>query len=335
MKTVLFLPFLALVSCANAQTLPTMTSLEITGNTLPAIRHMVDMKMSGDTLLFVYDRENGYGQQFLRRAIVDGDNNKLDLSPDMGKSGNDYYVSYMPYPFIADDGTIHVISRDDCEIYAVENDTAFVRTEQYLMAGNSTVPFPLSQYVKDVFMIATDKYIFIGREPNGGRQYAMTADLTSSKIDTIRQIKISPELQAWMPNVGEMAYSGKRNRLAFAYRLHPFIELFGLDGKLIKSVRVGDDTFNPKTLDEADFEDLNPLHIVDITATDDYIYLLYWGHIFSRHQSADVNSSIYKLDWDGNIVNHYSVNVDLRNISVCGDDVLIGWTGRYMLKIML
>ena len=46
--------------------------------------------------------------------------------------------------FIADNGSIRVIGQDDCEIYSVENDTAFVRTRQYLMDGNSSVPFPLA-----------------------------------------------------------------------------------------------------------------------------------------------------------------------------------------------
>ena len=97
-------------------------------------------------------------------------------------------------------------------------------------------------------MTGSDKYVFIGREPNGGRQYAMKADLISSKIDTIRQINISPELQTWMPNAGEMAYSGKVKSLAFAYKLHPFIEIFDTDGNIINFERIGDDTFNPKRL---------------------------------------------------------------------------------------
>ncbi|MDE5673443.1 MAG: hypothetical protein K2I02_08870, partial [Duncaniella sp.] len=181
------------------------------------------MKMSGDTLLFVFECEDGYGQRLLRRAIIDSANNAINISSDMGKREDGYYVSYMPYPFIADNGAIRVISQDGCEIYAVENDTSFVRTRQYLMDGNSTVPFPLSQYVQDVYMTNPDRYVFIGREPKGGRQYAMTSDLTTSKINTIKQINISPELQAWMPNAGEMVYSDKHKRLAFAYKLHPVV----------------------------------------------------------------------------------------------------------------
>ena len=180
--------FLFMSGCANAQSAATFSRLEITGDTLPAIRHVTDMKMSGDTLLFVFECEDGYGQQLLRRAVIDNSNNTISISPDMGKREDGYYTSYMPYPFISDNGALRVVGQDDCEIFTVENDTAFVRTRHYLMDSNSTVPFPLSQYVQDVYMTGMDKYVFIGREPNGGRQYAMTADLATSKIDTISSV---------------------------------------------------------------------------------------------------------------------------------------------------
>lgn len=255
------------------------------------------MKVSGDTLLFVFECEDGYGQRLLRRAIIDNSDNTIKISPDMGKRDDGYYASYMPYPFISDNGAIHVVGQDDSEIFTVENDTAFVSTLQYLMASNSTVPFPLSQYVQDVYMTNTDRYVFIGREPNGGRQYAMTADLTTSKIDTIKQINISPELQAWMPNAGEMVYSDKHNRLAFAYKLHPVVEIFDTDGKTIKSVNIGEYTFDPNTLEEADFETLNILHTVDVTYTPDYIYALHWSCKYS--DATNLAPAIYKIDWNG------------------------------------
>lgn len=259
--------------CANAQSTTTTAKLKISGESLPAIRHVTDMKVSGDTLLFVFECEDVYGQRLLRRAVINNSNNTLNISLDMGKREDGYYTSYMPYPFISDNGALRVVGQDDCEIFTVENDTAFVRTRQYLMDSNRAVPFPLSQYVQDVYMTGADKYVFIGREPNGGRQYAMTADLGTSKIDTIRQINISHELQTWMPNAGEMVYSGKHNRLAFAYKLHPVIEIFDTNGKTIKSVRIGEDTFDPKTLEEGDFETLNSLHTVDLTYTSDFKYM--------------------------------------------------------------
>lgn len=325
---------LLLTGCANAQSEIVSTKLDVVGNSLPSIRHITEMKVFGDTLLFVYDSEGGYGQRYLRRAVIDLDNNKLDISSDMGKREGGYYVSYMPYPFIASDGTIRVVSQDDCGIYTVESDTAFVRTKQYLMGTNCPPPLPLSQYVQDVFMTAPDKYVFIGREPNGGRQYSMTADLTLARIDTIKQVYITPELQTWMPNMGEMSYSEKYNYLAFAYKLHPTIEIFGKDGSVINNVKVAEPTFDFATLEEADFEDLNPLHFVDIT-TNDYIYALYWGYKFSQYNSPDANSSIYKIDWEGNIINQYSLNAHLKNIAVYNNDILIGWTGNEFIVIRL
>lgn len=320
--------------CANAQSTSTPVKLDVVGETLPAIRHINDMKMSGDTLFFVYEGEDGYGQCLLRRAVVDTKSHTLRVSTDMGKKDDGYFVSYMPYPFIADGGSVCVISQDDCEQYTLENDTTFIRTKHYLMSSDSKVPFPLSQFVQDVFMTGPNKYVFIGREPNGGRQYAMKADLTTAKIDTIRQINISPELQTWMPNTGEMAYSGKFNRLVFAYKLHPFIEIFDTIGKRIKSVRIGKDSFDPKTMEKADFDGLNSLHTVDVTYTPDYIYALYWG--FKYADSKHSKPAIIKLDWDGNIIARYNNWVGpLYRIAAKDDSTLIGWNGNEFVLLTL
>lgn len=325
---------LFMTGCANAQSTTTTVKLEISGEPLPAIRHVTDMKVSGDTLLFVFECEDGYGQRLLRRAVIDNANNTISISPDMGKREDGYYASYMPYPFISDNGALRVVGQDDCEIFTVENDTVFVRTRQYLMDSNSTVPFPLSQYVQDVYMTNPDRYVFIGREPNGGRQYALTADLNTSKIDTIRQINISSELQTWMPNAGEMIYSGKHNRLAFAYKLHPVIEIFSIDGKLIETVKIGEDTFDPKTLEEADFEDINILHTVDLTCTSNYIYALHWSCRYS--DASELAPTIYKIDWNGKVIDRYfNVPYPIYRIAVLDDTCLIGWNGKSFVLLSL
>ncbi|MDE6488717.1 MAG: hypothetical protein K2L46_05495, partial [Paramuribaculum sp.] len=199
---------------------------------------------------------------------------------------------------------------------------------------NSTVPFPLSQYVQDVYMTNPDRYVFIGREPNGGRQYAMTADLGTSKVDTIRQINVSPELQAWMPNAGEMVYSDKHNRLAFAYKLHPVVEIFDTNGKIIKSVKIGEDTFDPKTLEEADLETMNILHTVDVTCTPDYIYALHWSCKYS--EAANFAPTIYKIGWNGEIISqYYDMPYPLYRIAALDDTRLIGWNGKRFVIIAL
>ncbi len=325
---------LLLTGCTNAQPTINSTVLKITGNLLPSIQHITDMKMSGDTLLFVYENEEGYGQRCLRRAIVNPIDTTLTVSQDLGKRDDGYYISYMPYPFISSTGTIQVINQEDSEIYTIKNDTAFVKTTQYLMDHHFTLPFPLSQYVQDVFMMSPEKYTFIGREPNGGRQFAITSDLTSSTIDTIRQINVTPELQTWMPNTGEMTYTRKHNRFAFAYKFHPIVEIFDIEGHLINTVRIGDDTFDTKTLDEADFDEQNILHTVDVTSTMDYIYLLHWGYKYS--EASIITPTIYKLDWNGKILAHYTaIPKPLYRIAVLDDTSLIGWNGKEFLIFII
>lgn len=54
MRIFLIMAFTLLMSgCANAQSSSTPVKLDVIGETLPAIRHINDMKMSGDTL-FLY-----------------------------------------------------------------------------------------------------------------------------------------------------------------------------------------------------------------------------------------------------------------------------------------
>lgn len=326
-------PALLLAACATTGQTPLLSEFDLSGAPLPQIRHVTEMKVSGDTLFFVHDNEESHGQLFLRRAVIDLADNHLDISPEIGKKDDGYYMSYMPYPFIGADAGVHVISQDDGEIYDI-TDTALVCTKRYLMNGKTEAPFLLSGYVQNIFMTVPERYVFIGREPNGGRQYAMRADLKSSRIDTIRQIAISADLQTWMPNVGEMVFSPKRNRLAFAYRLHPIVEIFSMDGSLLKSTRLGQDTFDRATLNKADFEDLNPLHTVDLTYTSDYIYALYWSYRYDER--ATRFPSIIKIDFNGNIIERFSdIPSPLCRIAAISDSRFIGWTGNRFILITL
>ena len=52
--------------CAVARSSTAPVTLDVVGESLPTIRHINDMKMKGDTLFFVYEGEDGYGQRLLR-----------------------------------------------------------------------------------------------------------------------------------------------------------------------------------------------------------------------------------------------------------------------------
>ena len=333
MKT-LYLIVLAVmsVSCVNAQPSIDTVRLDCMGQPLPKIRHIVEMKALADTLFFVYESEEGFGQRILRRATIDKQNHRLVIGSEIGKRDDGYYVSYMPYPFVGADGKMHVISQDDGGIYNLMHDSVLVRTKINLFSAK--VPFPISQYAQDVCSISPHKYVFIGREPKGGSQYVLSADMAIAKMDTIHQISVSPTLTAWMPNVGKMVYSGKYNRMAFAYRLHPIVEIFDTYGTLVKSVRIGEDTFNPATLNEADFEDLNTLHTVDVAYTSNYMYALHWSCKYDEIQTA--SPILYKIDWNGKIVNQYvSESTFLYGIAALSDSCLIGWTGTEFVMLIL
>ncbi len=324
---ILSLFVLLLASCTANAHVTANQPLTLIGDRLPPIRHITDMKAVADTLWFVYETEDGFGQRFLRKAVIDQDKNTLDVGPVLGKKSDGYYMAYMPYPVHGLDGNMQVVNQEDGEIFVYENESLLTRSKKFILSNSSTLPFPLSQYVQDVSMVAPDKFVFIGREPNGGTQYALKANITTAQVDTIRRIQLSPELTSWMPNAGELAYSRLHDRLVFAYRLHPMIEIFGMDGKPVKQVRICEDTFNPATLDEADFEELNPLHIVDITTTPNFIYALHWN--FKYADAEDTAPTIFKIDWEGKIVDRlFNVPMPLYKIAVSDDNYIIGWSGQ-------
>ncbi len=324
---ILSLFVLLLASCTANAHVTANQPLTLIGDRLPPIRHITDMKAVADTLWFVYETEDGFGQRFLRKAVIDQDKNTLDVGPVLGKKSDGYYMAYMPYPVHGLDGNMQVVNQEDGEIFVYENESLLTRSKKFILSNSSTLPFPLSQYVQDVSMVAPDKFVFIGREPNGGTQYALKANITTAQVDTIRRIQLSPELTSWMPNAGELAYSRLHDRLVFAYRLHPMIEIFGMDGKPVKQVRICEDSFNPATLDEADFEELNPLHIVDITTTPNFIYALHWN--FKYADAEDTAPTIFKIDWEGKIVDRlFNVPMPLYKIAVSDDNYIIGWSGQ-------
>lgn len=321
--------FLIILSpgCAATQSVPAaLIPFEIKGDTLPPIRHITDMKISGDTLFFVYERENGFGQRFLRRALIDPKAHTLTLSKDIGSD-----ISYMPYPFIGTNGNVQVVSQDNGEIYNITSDANLQFTERRIFSPDSPSPVPLSNYINDIYTVAPDKYIFLSHQPKGGPQYITTSD-TNSRIDTIHQTSISSDLTAWMPNLDKLIYSDSNHRIAFAYLFHPVIEILTPDGTILTTTEIGTRTFNPSTLDEADFESLNPFHTIDITPTRNYLYALHWAYIYSKAES--MNPTIFQLDWDGKIINRYfNVPRPLYNIAAYDDTHLIGWTGTHFIQI--
>lgn len=120
---------LMMASCyANAH-VTSNQSLTLIGDSLPPIRHITDMKAVADSLWFVYETEDGFGQRFLRKAVIDRDNNTLDVGPVLGKKSDGYYKAYMPYPTIDIDGNIQVVNQEDGEIFNCVNDSVLIRTK--------------------------------------------------------------------------------------------------------------------------------------------------------------------------------------------------------------
>jgi len=93
----------------------------LAGDSLPPIRHITEIKAVGDTLWFVSETEDGFGQRFLRKAVICRENNTLDVGPELGRKSNGYFMAYMLYPVNGIDGKMQVVNQEDGEIFGCEN----------------------------------------------------------------------------------------------------------------------------------------------------------------------------------------------------------------------
>lgn len=332
MKYILLFMVVLCVGCTSARETVNMLPFIYFTDSIPDISHITEMKAVGDTVYIVYENENGYGQRFLCSYTVNQENRSLSFNGEYGNCSDDYYQLYMPYPFISISGTVEVVSQDDCELYSINSDRTFLLRKKYLLGGSSKPPYPLSQYVQDVFATASNGYMFVAREPSGGRQAVFSINTDSASVKEVKTLVADSDYPSWIVNVGEFAFSLADRRCAFAYRLFPFIEFLDTSGSIIKLVNIAESSFDPATLEMADFEELNPLHFVDLTSTDEFIYALYWGKTYTEMKIGHSQSRIYKFDWIGNIVEIFSINEPLYRITVIKGG-LICWNGSEFVGV--
>ena len=304
-------------------------------DSLPDISHVIDMKATGEKIIITYELKKGYGQRIMREIYPDTTTNILSFGKEYGKRDNGYYQLYMPYLIDSPDGNFQVVSQDDGELFTVGTDYKLESTGRFLIGTNFNIPFPISLYLKDAQQLSTDRYMFIAREPNGGRQSVFISDTGSIAISEIRPIIADANYPAWMINTGELAYSDRTGICAYAYRLYPKVEFFKPSGETITIHTVAEGGFDHQTMDYADMEEHNTLYFTDLTQTPDYTYALYLGKKWSDINHDAGSSRIYKSNHLGEIVGTIEIPVTLHNIVVLDDGQILAWNGENFLLIRL
>lgn len=335
MKQLLITSLLLLYYSAAMASSIQVSVTPLKADSLPDISHIIDMKAAGEKIIITYELKEGYGQRIMRDIYHDTTTNTLSFGKEYGKRDNGYYQLYMPYLIDSSDGNLQVVSQDDGELFSVGADYKLESTGRFLIGTNFNIPFPISLYLKDIQQLSTNKYIFIAREPNGGRQSIFISDIDSMAISEIRPIIANADYPTWMVNTGELAYSDKNGICAFAYRLYPKVDLFKPSGETITIHTVAEGGFDPQTVDYADMEEHNTLYFINLTQTSDYIYALYLGKKWSDINHNAGSSKIYKFNHLGEIVCTIDIPVTLHKIAALDDGQIFAWDGKKFLLIRL
>lgn len=332
-KQLISILFAALSISAHSLQSISMEALDI--DSMPQISHIIDMKLQNDTLFLTYENHEEMGQQFLKAYLYDHNKKKLTLIKEMCRMDNGYYQSYMPGIILNPYGGLELVGKDECKIYNVDHNLYITPTHRHLTGAELKMPFALTSYVTDVSKIDSDRYVFIARKPRGGSQSAFITDFADSTVTEIKKLAYNPEYDSWIANTGKMVYNHSEKTMAFAYRLHPCIEFFYINGGLVKSLKIGTDTFMPETLEDADTENMNIIHFIDIDCSKETLFALYMGKKYNEILPSD-HTLLYIFDFEGKKMKEYDIPAVITNLATSGDGkTIISYDGNKFIMFSL
>ncbi len=110
-----------------------------------------------------------------------------------------------------------------------------------------------------------------------------------------------------------------KNIIIIAPILTGELEFYELNGNFIKAVTY-DFTNQSGTMLSVDnyIETDIIINAIDLSITNDYIYLLSSNNKLNQHVTGIMtnNSSIYKIDWDGNLIQEFQLGLDVSSMAV-------------------
>lgn len=114
-----------------------------------------------------------------------------------------------------------------------------------------------------------------------------------------------------------------KNRIVFASLFDPVIEIYDENLSPVKAVYGPDKLIPSYSITENNaicFRNYSTYGYLGYYASENYFYTTYVGdYLEPSERSKDLTSSIFKFDWDGNLIQTYSSPVYLNNLSLSAD----------------
>lgn len=311
-------------------------------DSMPDIQILSEIRVWDNQVYLTYESEGEYGQQHIKQYRYDSDARTLRYEKALFKKDNGTYQFFAPSLFEDDKGALYVYDKDIPSVYTVSADGMAHPTGKHLLTSSAKVPYALVQQVQQAFYKSPDKYLFIGRAPQGGTQALFLSRnfKDSVVIDEVSKIAYKEDNTSWIINFGKATYNPNKQTVAFAYQLYPAIQFIDIPNNKAFTAALPDVKPTDIITDGADIWEQNLVQFKDITSNGKYIYALYWGKTFAiaRHerQSGKGASTIIRYDWDGHLIAIYDLDRCLDAIGISNDNsCLIGYDGKDLYLISL
>ncbi len=328
LKLLIFI--LLLCSCSVAKKSIELSSKEFSADSTLDIKHIDNMKIVGDLLYIQLDN-------VLCSYFIDYESKELKFNNFLFENGTHDSLYYM-IPFWDNEGNLLMVDRYNMVLFKASADS-LQRTSESIISLEAKRAHKIIE-ARQVFYKAPDEYYFIGNSASGTQAIYHSDNRTDSLIvSEIKSIIYDETYPSWSVNYGTFAYNYQNEMGVWAYKMFPAIMIYDFVDKTYKIIEFGEQTFDPSTISKADLWDNNPIHFRSVSATNDYIYALYWGEFYSemdkKESAGTAESKIIKFDWKGKVKKIYTVNKKIRNFTIDDNERIIAHDGKEFLLIEL
>ncbi|GHT58769.1 hypothetical protein AGMMS50239_03970 [Bacteroidia bacterium] len=261
---------------------------------------MMDPRVSGmllkeDKLVFQYDSDPPF-VLFQLQA--------MSFVAQKGKRGNgpDEFIFPRLVPTTDKNLICYILELTNRKLYTLDNHNQITCYPFKLSDSGVGSEMPLVNVGKDEFMYVESSF-------NGKSVFRTIKTNDSIYSKEIYNLNLKPDLDSWVPYIGDFAVNVSKNRMVYAYKYYKIISFMDLDANNVKTINFKQSEFDEATLHVADGLDLNVTHYFGVCGQSDYIYFIYSGRKPSETWKEETsNCYIEQYDWDGNPIRKFRLD---------------------------
>lgn len=279
------------------------------------VLYPLDVQLVGDSTLVVYEGKNQAG--FLQVYNLDGE--KIAEIGNIG-DGPDEFIN----PRLLESlNTPNALCIGDLRrIVYYDMDSA--RREGY--AGREAMALGSDFRIYNYFLVNNDSVAVIAQT---GEHPLTRIDKRTGEASWVDYFPEVADLSAdpLVKNMELFANSAtsRGDRIALAYTNFNIVAILDADGREIKTVKLPEWDYNAGLISIDNNRNITRdadarLFFTKVKSTKDYIFALGWNETNDSMKAGTAKSSVYQIDWDGNIVGKFDFDRMISNFAVAPDN---------------